>query len=231
MIRTVAVSVALLLATALPPLSAQGVVVDQGRFRVSMGDGSSGTEDFVIRRAALGRSNAVFANGGVTLEGASGRIEVRPLLSVLPPEGIADAYTLQVSGSEQLELRLNKAQQRRYVARIVTPSGEEDREFPARADTRVVERGVAHHYYFLRDLREGRAARALEPRSRREITLTAVSRVDDQVTIRGTAMTARRVEFDDGEGGRTVWYDAQGRVLRVEVPAWGYVAVRTDVIG
>jgi hypothetical protein len=54
--------------------------------------------------------------------------------------------------------------------------------------------------------------------------------VDEQIVVGSTTLAARRVEYTAGEDSRWVWYDALGRVLRVEIPATGYVAVRTDVL-
>lgn len=212
------------------PAAAQGVVVDQGQFEITIDGRVVGTEDFVIRRAGLGRENAVFANGVVTLDMDGLRQEIRPLLSATPPEGIAAGYQVKVTGPGEMELRLNKAG-RRYVARITSEIGDEEREFPARATTHILERGVAHHYYFLRDLREGRSAHVLEPRSRQQLNLVAGPRVDEEIQVGRNIVQARRVEFSEVDDVRTVWYDRQGRVLRVEVPATGFMAERTDVVG
>ena len=120
----------------------------------------------------------------------------------------------------------------RYVANIRSEIGSEDREFQARADTRLVELGVAHHYHFLSDAREGRDTHVLEPRSRRQVTLTAGPRIDEEILLGPNRVPARRVEFTpDQNDHRVVWYDRQGRVLRVEIPSLSYVAERTDLVG
>ena len=95
----------------------------------------------------------------------------------------------------------------------------------------MLELGVAHHYFFLRNLREGGAAHVLEPRSRRQLTLVAGPRIDEEIQVGPNIVAARRVEFSSGADRRIVWYDRQGRVLRLEVPATAYVAERTDLIG
>ncbi len=221
---------ALLVPALAGPASGQGIVVDQGEFRVTIAGRAAGSEDFVIRRAALGRDNTVFANGAVTLTVDGAQQEIRPLLRALPLDGTAESYQVRVTGPGAMELRMNRSG-RRYVARASSEVGDEDREFAARAETRVLEQDVAHHYYFVRDVREGRIANAIEPRSRRQITLTAGPWVDEQIPIGRNVVTARRVEFADGEDRRIVWYDRQGRVVRVEIPATGYVAERTDLVG
>ncbi|NIQ59879.1 MAG: hypothetical protein GWN85_42430, partial [Gemmatimonadetes bacterium] len=64
----------------------QGVVVDQGRFAITVGGREAGTEDFVIRRASLGLGAAYFANGVISLTGPESTSEIRPLLRA-GPEG------------------------------------------------------------------------------------------------------------------------------------------------
>jgi len=227
----VLVLLSVLSAAMAPDALAQGIVVDGGQFAVKIDGRAAGTEDFVIRRAGLGREDAVFANGVVSLTVNGSAQEVRPLLRTTPPDGTAESYQVDVTGPDAMDLRLTRAG-RRYVATISSGVGDEDREFQARADTRVVELSVAHHYYFLRDLRAGRQAHLLEPRSRRQVTLTAGESIEEDLRLGPNTVPARRVEFTSNEGDhRTVWFDRQGRVLRVEVPSRAYVAERTDLVG
>lgn len=208
----------------------QGIAVDEGRFRVLVDGREVGSEEFVVRRAGPSGDNALFANGTIVLNQDGVRQEIRPLLNATPPDGTAEAYQVRVTGHEPMEIRLNRAG-RRYVARISSGLGDEDREFPARPDTRIVELDVAHHYYFLRDLRPGRSAPILEPRGRRQTEVTAESASDEELQLGRNFVQTRKVEFAFGEERRSVWYDGQGRVVRVEIPARGYVAERADLVG
>ena len=212
------------------PAAAQGTVVDRGQFVITVDGRIAGSEDFVIRRAGLGRGDAIFVNGVVLLDVGGREQEVRSLLRASPPEGAAASYQVTVTGPGAMELRLARAG-RRYIATISSEIGEERREFQAQPETRVLEQGVAHHYYFLRDLRDGRSAHVLEPRSRRQVSLVAGPRVDEEIQVGRNVVQARRVEFTSGSDRRIVWYDRQGRVLRVEIPAIGYMAERTDLVG
>lgn len=205
----------------------QGIVIDQGRFSVTLNGRAAGSEDFTIRRAGIGRDDAIFANAVVALD-ANERQEVRPLLRATPPEGIAESYQVEVTGPQPLRLRLQLAR-RRYVAQITSDLGEEHREFPAAAGTRILDRDVAHHYYFLRNVRPGSTTPVLEPRTRSRLTLEAVSVSEEELRLGRAVFQARRIEFSAGDATVTAWYDQLGRVLRVEIPARGYVAERTDV--
>lgn len=226
----------LALALALPfagasGLGAQGVVVDQGQFSIRIRGANVGTETFVIRRAGLAREDAVFASGVVTtrIDGVSR--EIRPLLRAAPPEGLAESYQAEVTGPRSMDVRVARSG-RRYVATIRSTEGDEDREFQARENTRILELDVAHHYYFLRDTRAGEVVNALEPISRHQLTLTAGERSETSLALGPNTVQARRVDFTgDGDDRRSVWFDRQGRVLRVEIPSRAYVAERTDLVG
>jgi hypothetical protein len=207
---------------------AQGVVVDQGRFSISYQGQPAGVEDFSIRRAGLGPDDAMFANATVTLNAGGLSREIRPLLRATPA-GVAIEYQVEVVGDDALELGLRRVA-RRYVATIHSQTGEEQREFPAAVDTRILEQDVAHFYYFLRDAEPGTVTPIIEPRSRTRLQLTTGAPEDDTLTIGSSQVAARRVEYSAGESSRWVWFDALGRVLRVEIPATGYVAERTDVL-
>lgn len=231
MLERIAGLLALLVVGAVAPALAQGVVVDQGQFAIRLDGQAVGTEDFVIRRASLGLNAAFFANGVVSLTTPGATSEVRPLLRADPPDGQAESYQVQVTGDGAMELRLAKSG-RRYVATIRSAIGAEDREFQARPDTRILDLDVAHHHYFLRDLRVDRPVHVLEPRSRGQYTLTATARTDVELRMGPNVVQARRVELSaEGGADRTVWYDRQGRVLRVEIPSLSYVAERTDLVG
>jgi len=210
------------------PGRAQGVVLDQGAFAVSYHGRPAGTEDFSIRRAGLGPDDAMFANATVTLRQDGRSQEIRPLLRATPA-GVAIEYQVEVVGADALELGLRRVA-RRYVATIRSVAGEEQREFPAAMETRILEQDVAHFYYFLRDTEPGSVTPVIEPRPRTRLQLTTGISVDETVLIGSTSLPARRVDYTDGAEVRRVWFDGLGRVLRVEIPSTGYVAERTDVL-
>jgi len=219
-----------LLPVSVAPLLAQGIVVDEGRFRILQGGREIGSEEFTIRRAGVGRDDAMFANGVVTLGAAVNRQEITPLLRATPPDGRVAGYQVRVVGRDAVDFQLSQVGNR-YVAVARSPAGDEDREFPMRESTRILDRDIAHHYYFLRDVREGDRIHIIEPRSRLHTTLEVVRRVDDEVVLSGRTIQARRLDLKSGEQARTVWYDRLGRVVRVEIQATGYVAERVDLVG
>lgn len=220
---------ALLCSLPATPAEAQGIVIDEGRFRVTVGGREAGSEDFTIRRAGVGRDDALFANGVVTL-GPSDPQEITPLLRATPPDGIVAGYQVRVVGRDAIDFQLSQVGNR-YVAVARSPLGDEDREFPVRQNTRILDQDVAHHYYFLRDVREGDQIHVIVPRQRTHTTLQVVARSEGEIQLGGRTVAARRIEFRLGDETRTAWFDRLGRVVRVEVPAARYVAERVDLVG
>lgn len=229
LIRSLCGSLLLSIGTALG-LGAQSVVVDQGTFSVSVGGRVIGTEEFSIRRAGLGPSAAFIASGAVKLSLEEGFQELRPLLSAHAPDGAADGYQVKVTGVDASEVVLNLVGPR-FVSNFRSAAGEEEREFSASARTRIIERLVAHHYYFLANVSEGMQVPVIEPRSRAVMDLVAGPWVNESLRLGPNQVEARKVVFRDGDQERIVWFDRQGRVLRVEIPALEYVAERQDLVG
>lgn len=232
-IRFGTVLIGLLIAAEAGDLAAQGVVVDQGQFELRVGGAVVGTEDFVVRRAGLGSSDAVFANGTVAVDIGGAKQQLRSILRASPAEGAADQYQIEVTGEGALEVRVERERSgRRFVATIRSAAGAEDREFQALPGTRILELDVAHHYYFLRGIRAGGDAHVLEPRSRNQFSMVAGPYEDVELRLGPNRVPARKVAFTvSSDDVRTVWFDRQGRVLRVEIPSRRYVAERTDLVG
>ena len=213
------------------PLGAQGIVVDQGTFEITVDGRTAGTEEFVLRRAGLARVDKIFANGTLSLNVGGAEQTATLILRADPAVGMTEQYEAEVRGVGAATVRVVRAN-RRYVATIRSLEGSEDREFQARASTRVLERDVAHHYHFTGELAAGELVHVLEPRSRSQMTMTTGAHEATELDMAGRVVPARRVTFTASESDlRTVWFDRQGRVLRVEVPARRYVAQRTDLVG
>lgn len=210
--------------------SGQRVVVDEGTFTIYHDGQEVGTEEFTIRREGLGAGATVLAHAVVKVAGPDGPTEMRPLLQTTLPDGAASNYQLSISGARATELSLALVG-RRFVSLIRTQRGEEEREFPAGPGTRILEQDIAHQYYFLRNQREGSATPAIEPSTRSRFDLVASPWSEEEIRIGVNRIQTRRVTFSvDGED-RHVWYDRQGRVLRVQVPARAYLAERADLVG
>lgn len=140
----------------------QSVMVDEGTFALTVNGKDAGTETFSIQQATTSDAGTVIAHGIVKLTLSDGVREIRPLLETTGLDGTASKYQVKVSGAESMELRLTLAGNR-YVSVIRSQAGEEEHEFLAQPKTRILEKDVAHQYYFLRNVQEGGGSSSSNP--------------------------------------------------------------------
>ena len=217
---------ALLLLALAAPARAQNVVLDEGTFRLTSNGKEIGTETFTIRRVGQGDDAHVIANAVLELDLPGGHQQVKPLLR----SGIdlsLSAYQVEVSGADQVELTV-QSNGRRFTTRTRTPTGEQEREFRAAPGSVLLDDGVAHQYWFLSKLAEGTEGSVLIPRAGTQYNVAVRSSRPETLRGGGAAVEARHVTFEIDGKMREVWYDADGRVLKVSIPSTGFAAERTS---
>jgi hypothetical protein len=208
------------------PATAQTVTVDEGTFRVLVGGREVGMETFSIRQNGAGADAVVIAQGRVALpEAAEVVANVQFGGTVLRPV----AYDVELRGSDARRIRAAIAGSR-ASARTVSSGGETMKEYLVSDGAVLLDEGVAHHYYFLARRAAGGATRVpvIIPRENRQVQATVSAAGEESVAIGGGSARGRKLTVTlTGGDTRSVWVDAEGRVLKVEVPAKGYVAIRT----
>jgi hypothetical protein len=221
-IRLVSFPAALaLLACLAPGARGQTVVLDHGTFRLSIAGREVGRDSFDIRRTGSGDEARVFAQGWVELEG-------RQLTTILETSGAHafTAYQATISGAERAEIRA-RLNGPRLEMTVVSPAGERTRELRARDGAVLLEQNVPHHYYFVGALaREGASLPVMVPRVDDQAVAAVQSIVRESVTVAGRQLDARRLGLSSGGVETRMWIDAEGRVLRVEIPSTGFLAER-----
>jgi hypothetical protein len=210
-------------------LAAQTGAEDAGTFQILVNGREVGTEEFTLQQTGVGPNSEFVASGRVRVLLPSGSLD---LTSRLRSSGFqADPVSYEVSvGGDAPRRIVGTVGSGRFSAKIVTPAGEQLREYVASSGATVLDEGVAHHYYFLaRRTRDGRVP-ILIPRENRQVMAQVSDRGEEQVTIAGTPVTLYHLVVQP-EGGETrhVWVDALGRVIQVEIPDRSYRAVRTEV--
>ncbi|HYJ80628.1 MAG TPA: hypothetical protein VEW03_13530 [Longimicrobiaceae bacterium] len=220
-----ATALAALLAAA--PLAAQAPAADSGTFRVSVGGREVGTESFSIQQTGAGAGAVLIASGRVSLRLASGSLELSPRLRATGFQADPVHYEVIVGGDSPRRIAGNIGGGR-VSARIVTSAGEQLREYVASSGAVVLDDGVAHHYYFLAQrLHSGRVP-VIVPSENRQVIATVVDRGEEVVQVGGrSARLFHLVVRPQGGDEQHVWVDALNRVIKVEIPARGYQAVRT----
>ena len=209
------------------PAAAQGG--DQGTFKVFVEDREVGTEEFTIVQTGTGASAELLATGRVRVGLPDGTLE---LDSRLRARGIgADPVDYQVSvGGSAPSRTIGTVSSGRFSAKIVTPTGEQLREYVASNGAVVLDEGVAHHYYFLAQRTHQGRVPVIVPRENRQVVATVTSRGEESVRVNGTSATLfHLVVQPQGGDEHHVWVDALNRVVRVEVPARAWRAERTQL--
>jgi hypothetical protein len=207
------------------PAPAQTVRVDEGTFRLLVGGREVGTETFTIRQNGTGPDAVIIAQGRVVLEGSEVVANVQLAGAGLRPV----AYDLELRGGDARRIR-GSVTGSRAAARTTSAAGETMREYLVTDGAVVVDDGVAHHYHFLAMRFAAGATQApiMIPRESRQVQATITAAGEENISSGGTNVRARRLNIQpNGGDARAVWIDAEGRVLRVEIPARNLVAVRT----
>lgn len=219
-----------LLCAGVSPAAAQTVTLDEGVFRILVNDREIGTETFSIKRNGTGEDAVTIAQGRVTRNGDGGE-ELTSALEVSGPALRPAAYQVTVRGAEPQKV-FGRLVGGRFRAQIMSSSGEMMREYLAGQGALVIDEGIAHHYYFLAARPDGEGFRVpvIIPRENRQVTAQVTSRGSEGVEVAGQRIQARHLVVAPGEGPVThVWADAEGRILRVEIPSRNHAAVRSEL--
>jgi hypothetical protein len=199
----------------------QVATVDRGSFTITRDGRAVGREEFEIRSMPALDGATLEARGTATVDGRS----VTTSLSTTAA-GTPLSYRVEVRGDgDVVERATGQASPGRLRIEAQSAAGRAAREFPNGEGTVVLEDGVFHHYYFLARRAAAGAATAVVPRRNAQAALRVAGGEAESVTVGGSPMPATRHAVTDGDGpARTVWVDAEGRLLRVS--ANGLVAQR-----
>ena len=223
-----ALALAFPLAGALRPavLAAQVAVVDEGSFTITRGGDRLGREEFTIRRTPGAQGQAVFVSSATV---AVGDQRLAPALRS-DSLGTPIAYALEVrAGTTVLEQLKGAVGRGRFSTVTRTPRGESAREFMIADGAVVLDDGVFHQYYFVVRAPSSRELPVVVPRRNAQVLVQLSDGGAETVTVGGRPLAARRWTLrEPGGATRSVWADARGRVLKVEIPADGVVALRDD---
>lgn len=228
-LRTTGLLLAGLLAGAPAAAGAQTGAEDSGTFRVLVEGREVGTEEFSIRETGSGTSAEVSATGRASLSLPTGSVELQSRLRASGIQASPVAYEVSVGGTAPRKI-VGSIGSGRFSAKIVTPSGEQLREYVASEGAVVLDDGIAHHYYFLARRLHNGSVPILIPRENRQVMATVTDRGQERVDVGGTAATLYHLVVQPRGGDeRHVWVDDLNRVMKVEIPARRYAAVRTSV--
>ncbi len=219
-------------ATALPLVGArsvegQNVTLDEGAFVIDVEGRQVATETFKIRRSGQGEAAVVIAQATLLFTGG----DIESMTTLLQARGRdlkLTGYQVRVSTGEVTSLRDNG---QRLEAVTTSSAGQREREYRGGAQAVVLEELFAHHYYFLgqRARQEPTSVSVIVPRAGSQARARLVQGNVETVQVAGTRVSAQRLTLDVRGLKHDIWVDQQNRVLRVEITANAYVAVRREL--
>jgi hypothetical protein len=220
---------ALLLIPLLAAVPASAQAVDRGTFRVYVDEHEVGSETFTITQNGSGAVAVTLADGRVDLRLAEGSLQLVPRLRAQGVGADPIQYQVDVSGDAPQRV-VGTIGGGRVSAKIVTPAGEQLREYVASSGAVVLDDGVAHHYYFLAQrTHHGRIA-VIIPRENRQVMAMVTDRGEEAVQIAGSSVRLFHLVVQPQGGQQSdVWVDALNRVIKVENASRRYRAVRTEL--
>lgn len=217
---------AVALALAAPCLAAQVTTVDEGSFSISRQGQRIGREEFTIRRTPGADGQMVLVS---TATVAYDDRRVAPALRT-DSAGAPIAYALEVkAGTEVQEQLQGKLGRGRFSAVTRTPRGESAREYLVTDGALILDDEVYHQYFFVARAAAAGRVPVVIPRRNAQVMMRVEDTGGATAVVGGRTLPARHlVLHEPGGARRELWIDAQGRVLRIELPAQGLVATRDD---
>lgn len=212
-----------LLAIGASPLLAQGRAIDEGTFTVSKTGSPTTTESFRIIRRDDGQITA-------TSHQVAGTQQTRSNLTT-DSAGTPMKYEMHVTDKGAAVFSVSaQARAGRLASVSTTQAGDESvREYPMTPGRSVIlEPGLLHQLYFVTLTKRPSSFQAIEPRAGRPAAATLTPKGLEPVDVGGKSVTGTHYTLTCGSARYEFWVDAQGRLLRVEVPGQGVVATRED---
>jgi hypothetical protein len=224
----------LLAAAAYPPGRSSQEVVDQGTFTLFQAGARIGDERFLIRAERGGSSGPVYRAGAslnLKVDGRTMRISVA--LQATGERARPLRYEAQINGSDT-ETIIGTVVGDRFRLNVRSPAGEEMRELLVRGKAAILDRHVAHHYFFTTRLLgtdSTTEACIVIPRDLGQESAVVEDRGLEPVSIGGREVELRHIALTTGSGTvHHVWMDGD-RVMMVEIPEEEFVAIRSDTNG
>jgi hypothetical protein len=211
-------------AAASAPCRAQGRTIDEGAFVITVKGAPSRTESFKIVRVDNG---LIQATGQLT--SGDERISSSLIADSLGTP-VSYLYLVKQRGATALTVRAVSDGRRISLKSSDNRSNETMKDFPLLpGGTLILEQGLVHQLFFVAITRRAGPIHLIEPRTGRHETATLTGRGLEPVEIGGRSVTATHYSLVSGPVTQEFWVDAEGRVLRVEIPAEGITAVREEL--
>ncbi|HEY5219391.1 MAG TPA: DUF6134 family protein [Gemmatimonadaceae bacterium] len=224
--RPVRLALVLGLCACASALSAQETVVDEGTLVITQNGAPTGREAYRIVRAAAGGGQAYRATATISFN--TQRLTLRLTTDSV---GAPLTYETEVRVHNVLMAHVDgTGRPGRFSTLSQTPESESARDYVMGENPLVVDANVFDPYYFAAMPPRRTSFSVIDPRGGTQARFRFEDRGQESIRIGRATVSARHVALIGADGAsRDIWVDAQGRLLRVEIPALGLVAQRDEV--
>lgn len=213
------------LATSTVARGQQSAVVDEGTFTITRNGAPVGREAFRIVRAPAPGGQVFLASGTTVI----GERRVQPRLGT-DSMGVPVSYRAEVTekGAVVQLLRGTGRPGRFGVVSRLANGSESAREYVLTNGALLLDENIFHQFYFIPLAVSHSRAAVIVPGTGTQQQFTIATHGVEPVEIAGTRVPGRRYSITGEKGGRDVWVDQRGRLLKVSIPEQGLVALRDD---
>ena len=206
-------------------------VLDSGSFTLFLGGARIGEERFVIRTEPAGSGGLLYRAGAellLKIDGETMRVAVG--LEVLGAGCHIRGYEAEVNGNRATSIVLALVRDRIRL-NVRSPRGDEMTEFLHHDRTVILDTQIAHQHFFAWKLLGGNRssdATVLIPIEKQKYSAQIEDRGVESVRLNDAERELHHIAIAT-ENRRThhVWLDGD-KVMKVEVPEDGFIAVRSD---
>jgi hypothetical protein len=201
---------------------AQDRVLDRGTLLVSRAGVAIGREEFTVfeGRKSAPRGFTIAVRSFYPPHRADPTLS--PVVELGPDSQPTGIQLVDATGRQRrVVLQIDD---RRVTLRTMTPAGESVRQFPGSEHLLIADDSALSLYAILPAL-SGTVGQIWPREQRRDVIQLSDGGVES-VDVRGTVRQLRHLMLGSGDEARHLWYDANGRLVKVEVPAARLTAVR-----
>jgi hypothetical protein len=226
MLRPLAPAItALMMGLTAGALRAQSRTVDEGELEVRVGGQLVGREVFTIREVpgSQGRPRLRLT---VTAwyPPRAGTATLQPTLD-LDEDSLPRTLQIEETGERPRRYFVSFGDQR-VTVRVVSSTGEAAREYPAGRRFLVADDSALALFAVLPSTRPG-TVQLFQPRTGRRGTATLDPQGTEMTSVKGVRRELRHYVVVRDEGPTHLWFDAEGRLVRIGIPSRSLTAERT----
>ena len=201
---------------------AQNRTIDEGTFLVSKAGSVAFTESFKIARVDGGMIAAT-SNQVAGTEQTTSSLTTDTL-------GTPAQYELHVKDKQGKVIDVRAVSRAGRLASLSSTKVDESmREYPITAGhSLILEPGLLHQLYFVNLVKRPPSFQVIDPRGARTVGVTLTARGLESLDIGGKSVTGTHYSLMYGPARYEFWIDAQGRLLKVEMPSQGLIATREE---